>query len=300
MLAVPPSPHGLSGNLPVAAYVIRGLRTVRYLAALASLGYCRWDNRSDQERLVRQSFQVTSGRTLALTALSLTPCHPPSASVLSLHPCRLVFPRCRSSERKNKPTPAEGKKHEIRRSQPQDQRSRGLSSCSRWSPGRVQSSRSISERWRSFATTASATSCSLRGRSQTLPTLPDTALGLRLAASSGVAKRAFSFSPRWSATSAIKMRMRNRIPMPRRLSARCTVSGACMCSTDYLVICGRASARSMDSASATLESPLDSSKHIIAQLLCRVQHSRTRRSSHRPLLATNLVSEQDACFRELP
>jgi len=36
MLAVPPSPHGLSGNLPVAAYVIRGLRTVRYLAALAS------------------------------------------------------------------------------------------------------------------------------------------------------------------------------------------------------------------------------------------------------------------------
>jgi len=47
---------------------------------------------------------------LALTALSLTPCHPPSVSVLSLRPCRLVFPRCRSGERKNKPTPAEGKK----------------------------------------------------------------------------------------------------------------------------------------------------------------------------------------------
>src|SRR5580698_862653 len=45
---------------------------------------------------------------LALTALSLTPCHPPSASVLSLRRCRLVFPRCRSGERKNKPTPAEG------------------------------------------------------------------------------------------------------------------------------------------------------------------------------------------------
>ena len=28
-------------------------------------------------------------------------------------------------------------------------------------------------------------------------------------------ERAFSFSPQWSATSAIKMRMRNEIPMPR-------------------------------------------------------------------------------------
>src|SRR5206468_633501 len=42
-------------------------------------------------------------KRLALTALSLTPCHPPSSSVSSLRPCRLVFPRCRSSERKNKP-----------------------------------------------------------------------------------------------------------------------------------------------------------------------------------------------------
>ena len=31
-------------------------------------------------------------------------------------------------------------------------------------------------------------------------TLPDSALGPRLAASSGVAKKAFSFSPQWSAT----------------------------------------------------------------------------------------------------
>jgi len=46
-----------------------------------------------------------------------------------------------------------------------------------------------------------------------------------------------------------------------------------MSSTDYLVICGRAFARPMDAAGATLESPLDSSKHIIAQLLCPVQHS---------------------------
>ena len=41
----------------------------------------------------------------------------------------------------------------------------------------------------------------------------------------------------------------------------------------YLVICGRASARPMESPSASLESPLDSSKHIIARLLCPVQHS---------------------------
>ena len=40
-----------------------------------------------------------------------------------------------------------------------------------------------------------------------------------------------------------------------------------MSSTDYLLICGRASAHSMESASATLDSPLDSSKHIIAQVL---------------------------------
>ncbi len=39
----------------------------------------------------------------------------------------------------------------------------------------------------------------------------------------------------------------------------------------YLVICGRASARPMDAACATLEGLLDSSKHIIAQLL-RLAH----------------------------
>jgi hypothetical protein len=44
-----------------------------------------------------------------------------------------------------------------------------------------------------------------------------------------------------------------------------------MFSKDYLVICGRASARSMESVSATLESPLDSSKNIIAKLRCAVQ-----------------------------
>jgi hypothetical protein len=44
-----------------------------------------------------------------------------------------------------------------------------------------------------------------------------------------------------------------------------------MFSKDYLVICGRASVRSMESVSATLESPLDSSKNIIAKLRCAVQ-----------------------------
>jgi hypothetical protein len=43
---------------------------------------------------------------LALTALSLTPCHPPSGSVLPFAPFRLVFSRCRSSEEKNKPETA--------------------------------------------------------------------------------------------------------------------------------------------------------------------------------------------------
>ncbi len=38
---------------------------------------------------------------------SLTPCHPPPASVLSLSPLRLVSSRCRSSEERNKPETAE-------------------------------------------------------------------------------------------------------------------------------------------------------------------------------------------------
>ena len=49
-----------------------------------------------------------------------------------------------------------------------------------------------------------------------------------------------------------------------------------MSSTDYLVICGRAFARLMDAAGATLESPLDNSKHIIAQLLWEPQSRRGR------------------------
>jgi hypothetical protein len=49
-----------------------------------------------------------------------------------------------------------------------------------------------------------------------------------------------------------------------------------MFSTDYLVICGLAPARSMDAAGANSESPLGSSKHIIVQLLCLVQHSLTQ------------------------
>ena len=45
-----------------------------------------------------------------------------------------------------------------------------------------------------------------------------------------------------------------------RVSGRCMDSAPCTCSTDYLVICGRASACPMDPPRATLESPSDSSK----------------------------------------
>jgi hypothetical protein len=44
----------------------------------------------------------------------------------------------------------------------------------------------------------------------------------------------------------------------------------------------------MDAACDTLESPLDSSKHIIAQLLCPVQRSVMQGSSYRRVLSTNL------------
>jgi hypothetical protein len=56
-----------------------------------------------------------------------------------------------------------------------------------------------------------------------------------------------------------------------RVSARCTDSGPSTFLKDYLVICGRASACPMESASATLEYNLDSSNHIITQILCPVQ-----------------------------
>src|SRR5271169_5792915 len=61
-------------------------------------------------RTAPASRQTNPNRTLALTALSLTPCHPPSASVLSLSPFRLVSSRCRSSEERNKPETAEREK----------------------------------------------------------------------------------------------------------------------------------------------------------------------------------------------
>jgi hypothetical protein len=59
---------------------------------------------------------------------------------------------------------------------------------------------------------------------------------------------------------------------PRSFSERCTDSGPSTFLTDYLVIRGRVSARSTESARDTL-SPLHSSKYIVAELLCRVQRS---------------------------
>jgi hypothetical protein len=63
---------------------------------------------------------------------------------------------------------------------------------------------------------------------------------------------------------------------PRRVSGHRTDSGPSTFLTDYLVICGRASARPICPACAALESPLHSSKHIIAELLCPVQRSLKR------------------------
>jgi len=57
-----------------------------------------------------------------------------------------------------------------------------------------------------------------------------------------------------------------------------------MFSTDYLVIYGRAFARSVDAACANLES-LDSGKHIIAQLLCAAQRPLMQSSSYRHFLS---------------
>src|SRR5271165_3796262 len=109
-----------------------------------------------------------------------------------------------------------------------------------------------------------------------LPTLPDFGHGTRLAASLNGEKKAFSFLPRWSEDEARRIRRpTSRVKtQQRRVNGRCTDSGPSMFSTDYLVICGRASACSIDPAGATLEAPLDSSRHIIAQLLCSVQRCR--------------------------
>ena len=52
-----------------------------------------------QQGVIAGEWQGRLARQFGLGA-SLTPCRPPSASVLSLHPGRVVFPHCRSSERK--------------------------------------------------------------------------------------------------------------------------------------------------------------------------------------------------------
>jgi hypothetical protein len=60
-----------------------------------------------------------------------------------------------------------------------------------------------------------------------LPTLPDFGHGVRLAASLNGEKKAFSFSPRWSADEARRIqRLKSRVTtQPRRVSGRCTDSG---------------------------------------------------------------------------
>src|SRR5208282_4291899 len=129
-----------------------------------------------------------------------------------------------------------------------------ISSLQHWSPVTVKSSPHTSEQWRSFTPTASATSCSSHARSRMLPTLPDFGHGTRLAASLNGEKKAFSFSLRWSEDEARRIRRpTSRVKtQQRKVSGHCTDSELSTFLTDYLVICGRASARSMDSACATL------------------------------------------------
>jgi hypothetical protein len=69
------------------------------------------------------------------------------------------------------------------------------------------------------------------------------------------------------------MTARSGTQTPRKFSIGCMASGGCMCSTDYLVICGRAFAHPMDPADASVESTRDRRKQIIAQLLCLMQRS---------------------------
>jgi hypothetical protein len=58
----------------------------------------------------------------------------------------------------------------------------------------------------------------------------------------------------------------------------------------------------MDSACATLESPLDSSKHIIAQFLYSVQRlgAEGAGARYRHLLSGSLGSEREPCSRHYP
>jgi hypothetical protein len=72
-----------------------------------------------------------------------------------------------------------------------------------------------------------------------------------------------------------------------------TDAGQYTCSTDYLVICGRASVHSMYAARATLESPLDSSKYIIAHSSAVRNAPSCRGSSYRHLLPINPGSERE-------
>ena len=85
----------------------------------------------------------------------------------------------------------------------QNQRGRGFP-CAALESGHSEVLTHTSEQWRSFTPTASATSCSSHVRSPMLPTLPDFRHGTRLAASSNGEKKAFSFSPRWSARRSTK------------------------------------------------------------------------------------------------
>ena len=129
---------------------------------------------------------------------------------------------------------AEGKKHEIRRSQPQNQRGRRLSGA----VAGVRAERSAHAVSRSDG---QISQLQLRQHHADCEAEPDATnvAGYRTWTTLGrFVKRGekgiFILAPMVGnkrTKNEVKTRMRNNLRMPRRLSPRCTVSGACMSST---------------------------------------------------------------------
>src|SRR5207302_6275073 len=67
---------------------------------------------------------------LALAALSLTPCHPPSTPFRPFYRSALFLPAAALVKEETSRKRQKGKKHEIRRSQHTNERGRGFPRCS--------------------------------------------------------------------------------------------------------------------------------------------------------------------------
>jgi hypothetical protein len=141
---------------------------------------------------------------LALTALSLTPCHPPSASVLSLSPCRLVFPAAALVKKKQADTGRKGKNMKL------EEVNLKTKEAVDYLVQSLESGQSavLTQYLGAMAKFRNYSFGNIMLIARQKPDATNVAgfrTWTRLAASSGVAKKAFSFSPQWSATSAIKM-----------------------------------------------------------------------------------------------